>query len=85
VGVFDHSTPPVDAGGYALTASGAPAAPAESLQAARAVTEHIPAERTLQSDQQRVQAYMLHHVHHTSLNNQASVVPFVKVAAFESR
>jgi sigma-E factor negative regulatory protein RseA len=50
----------------------------------------IPAERadvldTSQLDLQRTQAYMLHHVHHTSLNHQASVMPFVKVAAFESR
>ncbi len=40
---------------------------------------------TSQLDRQRTQAYMLHHVHHTSLNHQASVMPFVKVAAFESR
>ncbi len=38
-----------------------------------------------QLDLQRTQAYMLHHVHQTSLNHQASVMPFVKVAAFESR
>ncbi len=35
-------------------------------------------------DLQRAQAYMLHHAHHVALTNR-SVVPFVKVAAFESR
>jgi len=35
-------------------------------------------------DLQRAHAYMLHHAHHVALNNR-SVVPFVKVAAFESR
>jgi sigma-E factor negative regulatory protein RseA len=35
-------------------------------------------------DLQRAQAYMLHHAHHVALNNR-SVVPFVKVAAFESK
>jgi sigma-E factor negative regulatory protein RseA len=35
-------------------------------------------------DVQRVHAYMLHHAHHVALNNR-SVVPFVKVAAFESQ
>jgi sigma-E factor negative regulatory protein RseA len=34
-------------------------------------------------DLQRAHAYMLHHAHHVALNNR-SVVPFVKVAAFES-
>ena len=35
-------------------------------------------------DLQRAHAYMLHHAHHVALNNR-SVVPFVKVAAFESK
>jgi len=35
-------------------------------------------------DVQRAHAYMLHHARHVSLNNR-SVVPFVKVAAFESK
>ena len=35
-------------------------------------------------DVQRAHAYMLHHAHHVALNNR-SVVPFVKVAAFESK
>jgi len=35
-------------------------------------------------DVQRAHAYMLHHARHVALNNR-SVVPFVKVAAFESR
>ena len=34
-------------------------------------------------DLQRAHAYMLHHARHVALNNR-SVVPFVKVAAFES-
>jgi sigma-E factor negative regulatory protein RseA len=34
-------------------------------------------------DLQRAHAYMLHHAHHVALNNR-SVVPFVKVAAFEA-
>jgi sigma-E factor negative regulatory protein RseA len=38
------------------------------------------------SDLQRAQAYMLHHAaHQIALTNQARAVPFVKVAAFESR
>lgn len=37
------------------------------------------------SDLQRAQAYMLHHAHQVALTNQARAVPFVKVAAFESR
>jgi sigma-E factor negative regulatory protein RseA len=35
-------------------------------------------------DLQRAHAYMLHHAHHVALTNR-SVVPFVKVAAFESK
>ena len=35
-------------------------------------------------DLQRAHAYMLHHAHHVALTNR-SVVPFVKVAAFQSR
>jgi hypothetical protein len=42
------------------------------------------ADHRLPPDQQRAQAYMLHHAHHVALNDR-SVVPFVKVAAFESR
>jgi sigma-E factor negative regulatory protein RseA len=37
------------------------------------------------SDLQRAQAYMLHHAHQVALTNQARTVPFVKVAAFQSR
>ncbi len=40
----------------------------------------VPAELDLQ----RAHAYMLHHAHHVGLNNR-SVVPFVKVAAFETK
>ncbi len=36
-------------------------------------------------DLQRMQAYMLHHEQQVALSNQARAVPFVKVAAFESR
>jgi hypothetical protein len=36
-------------------------------------------------DLQRIQAYMLHHEQQVALSNQARAVPFVKVAAFESR
>jgi sigma-E factor negative regulatory protein RseA len=36
-------------------------------------------------DLQRAQAYMLHHAHQVALTNQARTVPFVKVAAFQSR
>jgi hypothetical protein len=35
-------------------------------------------------DRQRAQAYMLHHANHVALTN-GGVVPFVKVAAFESQ
>jgi sigma-E factor negative regulatory protein RseA len=35
-------------------------------------------------DVQRAHAYMLHHARHVALNNR-SVVPFVKVAAFETK
>ncbi len=35
-------------------------------------------------DLQRAHAYMLHHARHVALNNRSSV-PFVKVAAFESK
>ncbi len=35
-------------------------------------------------DVQRAHAYMLHHARHVALNNR-SVVPFVRVAAFESK
>jgi len=38
-----------------------------------------------QLDLQRTQAYMLHHAQHTALNEQGSVLPFAKVAAFETR
>lgn len=37
------------------------------------------------SDLQRAQAYMLHHAHQVALTNQPRSVPFVKVAAFQSR
>jgi hypothetical protein len=38
------------------------------------------------SDVARMRAYMLHHAHHAALNQRTtSAVPFVKVAAFESR
>ena len=37
------------------------------------------------SDLQRAQAYMLHHAHQVALTNQTRAVPFVKVAAFQSR
>jgi len=37
------------------------------------------------SDIQRAQAYMLHHAHQVALTNQTRTVPFVKVAAFQSR
>jgi len=37
------------------------------------------------SDLQRAQAYMFHHAHQVALTNQARAVPFVKVAAFQSR
>ena len=36
-------------------------------------------------DLQRTKAYMLHHARHTALNEQGSVLPFAKVAAFETR
>lgn len=36
-------------------------------------------------DLQRAQAYMLHHAHQVALTNQTRAVPFVKVAAFQSR
>ena len=36
-------------------------------------------------DLQRAQAYMLHHAHQVALTNQTRTVPFVKVAAFQSR
>jgi sigma-E factor negative regulatory protein RseA len=82
LGGLDRSTP---AGVGELAHS--PVTLSPSLQAARTVTDRheVSEEMPSQVDQHRVQAYMLHHVHHTSLNNQASVVPFVKVAAFESR
>jgi sigma-E factor negative regulatory protein RseA len=67
---------------YAATPAGLPA---PAFTAARAVTDRHEIEGPSQADRHRMQAYMLHHVHHTSLNNQASVVPFVKVAAFEPR
>ena len=44
----------------------------------------VPAAYPATPDLQRAQAYMLHHAHHVALTNR-SVVPFVKVAAFESR
>jgi sigma-E factor negative regulatory protein RseA len=37
------------------------------------------------SDLQRAHAYMLHHAHQVALTNQTRTVPFVKVAAFQSR
>jgi len=37
------------------------------------------------TDVQRARAYMLHHAQQVALTNQARVVQFVKVAAFESR
>jgi hypothetical protein len=38
------------------------------------------------TDVHRAQAYMLHHAHQTALNQRSTAgVPFVKVAAFESR
>lgn len=36
-------------------------------------------------DMQRMRAYMLHHAQHTSMYHQPGIVPFVKVAAFQSR
>jgi len=36
------------------------------------------------ADLQRAHAYMIHHARHVALNNR-SVVPFVKVAAYESK
>ena len=45
----------------------------------KCVVDGVPAALDLQ----RAHAYMLHHAHHVALNNR-SVVPFVKVAAFES-
>ena len=36
-------------------------------------------------DMLRAQSYMLHHAQHAALNEQGSVLPFAKVAAFETR
>jgi sigma-E factor negative regulatory protein RseA len=36
-------------------------------------------------DMQRARSYMLHHAQHAALNEQGSVLPFAKVAAFETR
>lgn len=43
--------------------------------------EHFPS----RVDMQRTRAYMLHHAQHTSMYNQAGVVPFVKVVAFQGQ
>jgi sigma-E factor negative regulatory protein RseA len=82
-GGLDRSVP-VDPGEFGLAAG---AAPMPHVQAAMPVTERqeIVQVQPSATDQHRVQAYMLHHVHHTSLNNQGGVVPFVKVVAFEAR
>jgi len=48
----------------------------------RFATRRLPTD----SDVHRAQAYMLHHAHQTALNQRPTgSVPFVKVAAFESR
>ena len=53
-----------------------PTIQADVLRAAEFITD---------ADMQRTQAYMVHHAQHTSLNNQAGVVPFVKFASYESQ
>jgi negative regulator of sigma E activity len=82
-GGLDRSVP-VEPGEFGLAAGAAPLPP---VQAAMPVTERqeIVQVEPSATDQHRVQAYMLHHVHHTSLHSQAGVVPFVKVVAFEAR
>jgi hypothetical protein len=48
-----------------------------------AVDDEMRLQSVLQRSTCNAHAYMLHHAHHVALNNR-SVVPFVKVAAFES-
>jgi hypothetical protein len=57
------------------------------LDAQPAAADALPAINAFPSrlDMQRTQAYMLHHAQHTALNEQGSVLPFAKVAAFETR
>jgi sigma-E factor negative regulatory protein RseA len=60
---------------------GQPAVPVATPAEARLVRV-LPSE----SDLARMQAYMLHHAHHAALTRRTpGTVPFVKVAAFESR
>jgi sigma-E factor negative regulatory protein RseA len=75
----------------------APAAPLAAVSAPRLVADGAaPAAGRLdavppravarEADLRRTQAYMLRHAHHRALNQRAAgTVPFVKVAAFESR
>jgi hypothetical protein len=60
---------------------GSPATPVAARAESRRV-QVLPTE----SDLARMRAYMLHHAHHTALNQRTTgAVPFVKVAAFEGR
>ena len=72
-------TAPVEAPKVAVEASAPPASMALVDDEVRG--QATPAALDVQRSQR---AYMLHHARHVALNNR-SVMPFVKVAAFESR
>jgi sigma-E factor negative regulatory protein RseA len=61
---------------------GTPAQVVSSRPEPRLTVRLLPSD----TDVHRAQAYMLHHAHQTALNQRSTAgVPFVKVAAFESR
>jgi hypothetical protein len=62
----------------------APAVPESLTPAPIPVRGRALQEHPTKDDVQRTQAYMLHHAQHRGVSNQASVLPLVKVAAFEA-
>lgn len=57
----------------------------DDVVAARAPADPVLEPFPSRVDMQRTRAYMLHHAQHTSMYNQAGVVPFVKVVAFQGQ
>ena len=83
LGFGGNDTQDVTAPQVATVVRGTTTAPPQSI-AMFDDEARVPAADPAAPDLQRAQAYMLHHAHHVALTNR-SVVPFVKVAAFESR
>jgi len=80
VGFRTHETAPVETPNVAVVEPSAPPA-SMALFDDEVRGQAAPAALDVRRSQR---AYMLHHARHVALNNR-SVVPFVKVAAFESR